>query len=290
MFSASIPALVTPFLNDAVDLPTLTRLVHWQIEQGSSAIVVCGTTGESPTLSHAEHGAIVAAAVQAAAGRVPIIAGAGSNSTREAVALSQLCAEAGAHALLHVTGYYNRPTPAQVFAHFEAVTQASALPVLVYHVPTRTGIGISVDELAALAQLPNIVGVKDATGSVARLSQERLRLPDDFVWLSGDDGSSLGHVAHGGMGCISTTANVAPALCARMMRAALAGDFAQARTLHEQLMPLHEALFLEPNPCGVKHAMARLGLCRDELRQPLLPVGQATRDAIDAALGHAGLL
>jgi 4-hydroxy-tetrahydrodipicolinate synthase len=288
-FSGSIPALVTPFVDDEVHLPSLARLVHWHIEQGSSALVVCGTTGESPTLGHDEHGEIVACAVSAAAGRVPVIAGAGSNSTREAVALSRLCAEAGAQALLHVTGYYNRPSPAQVHAHFRAVGEATALPILVYDIPARTGLAMTVDELVALAALPHVAGVKDATGDMARLSQARAALPPGFAYLSGDDASSLGYLAHGGHGCISTTANVAPALCAQMHRAAAAGDFAQARRIHERLMPLHLALFREPNPAGVKYALSRLGLCEDSLRLPLTPAGARTRAAIDAAMAGLGL-
>ena len=288
-FSGSIPALVTPFHQGRIDFDTLRRLVEWHVDEGSSAVVVGGTTGESPTLEADELAQAVRTACAAARGRIPVIAGAGSNATAHALALTRAAQAAGADAVLHVTGYYNKPSPRQVIEHFRAIDAATSLPILVYNVPARTGQELGVDTMAALAQLAHVVGVKDATGNVARVTHERRRVGKPFSFLSGDDSTSLGYVAHGGHGCISVTANVAPALCARMIALAAAGDLAAARALNDRLTPLHAALFLEPSPAGIKYAMARRGLCGEELRAPLLPVEAATRSAIDAALEIAGL-
>jgi 4-hydroxy-tetrahydrodipicolinate synthase len=287
--SGSIPALVTPFAHGHVDHDAFHALVQWHVEQGSSAVVVGGTTGESPTLELDELSVLIRTARDAAGGRIPVIAGAGSNGTAHALTLSCVAEAAGADALLHATGYYNKPSPRQLVEHFRAIDGATRLPVLVYDIPARTGIEIGLETMAALAQLERVAGIKDATGQVARVSHQRRRIAKPWSYLSGDDATCLGYVAHGGHGCISVTANVAPALCARMFAHAAQGDFGAARELHDRLMPLHAALFLEPSPAGIKYAMARAGLCREELRGPLLPVEPATRAAIDAALAHAGL-
>lgn len=288
-FSGSIPALVTPLANDRVDVDTLGRLIDWHVAQGSSGLVVCGTTGESPTLTHDEHIAVIRDAVHLAKGRIPIIAGAGSNNTAEALSLTVAAAQAGADALLHVTGYYNKPTQQQVIEHFRRLDQATELPILVYNIPSRTGQELSVDTIVELSTLVHVAGVKDSTGNVGRLTQERLRISKPFAFLSGDDGTALGYIAHGGAGCISVTANVAPALCAQLCAAAQAGRLAEARTLQDRLMPLHTALFLEPSPGGVKYAMSRLGLCSMEVRLPLGEISASAKAAIDAAMLAAGL-
>lgn len=285
----SIPALVTPFHSGRLDLDAFHRLVEWHVDQGSSAAVVAGTTGENPALEVDELVSLIRTAVAATRGRIPVVAGAGSNSTAHALALTRAAEAAGADALLHVTGYYNKPSQRQVVEHFRAIDAATQLPILVYNIPSRTGQELSVDTMAALAELRHVAGVKDATGNVARVTHERRRIPRPFAFLSGDDSSCLGYIAHGGHGCISVTANVAPAACARMIALATAGDLAAARALNDRLTPLHAALFLEPSPAGIKYAMARRGLCSEELRGPLLPVEPATRRAIDAALELAGL-
>lgn len=288
LFSGSIPALVTPFVEGKYHQSTLQRLIDWHVEQGSSGLVICGTTGECPTLSHDEHISVITDAVRFAAGRIPIIAGAGSNATREALALTRASEEAGADGVLHVTGYYNKPTQRQVVEHFAAIDRITRLPILVYNIPARTGQELSVDTIEELAQLEHVVGVKDSTGNVARVTQERARIRKPFTFLSGDDSTSLGYVAHGGGGCISVTANVVPALCARMIAAALANDWPAARDLQDRLMPLHTALFLEPSPAGVKYAMSKLGLCTNELRAPLSCATTASCAAIDEAMAGIG--
>lgn len=289
MFAGSIPALVTPFVNDRLDVDTLSALINWHVEQGSSGLVICGTTGECPTLTHEEHIAVVREAVHLAKGRIPIIAGAGSNSTQEALALTVAAEKSGADALLHVTGYYNKPTQRQVIEHFRRLDQATRLPILVYNIPSRTGQELTVDTIAELSMLEHVAGVKDSTGDVGRVTLERRRIAKPFAFLSGDDGTALGYIAHGGAGCISVTANVAPALCAELCAAAQAGRMAEARALQDRLMPLHMALFLEPSPGGVKYAMSKLGLCRNELRPPLSEISAQAKDAIDAAMIIAGL-
>jgi len=289
-FQGSIPAVVTPFSSGSIDIPAFRRLVERLLDEGASALVVCGTTGECPTLTSEEQATLIREAVRTTKGRVPIIAGAGSNSTQAALQLSYEAKNAGADALLHVTGYYNHPSEAQVIDHFRTLDNHAYLPMLVYNIPSRTGQDLSVDTIVALSELEYLVGVKDATGNVARVTQERLRVTKPFSFLSGEDATSLGYLAHGGQGCISVTANVAPALCAEMIRLALAGDFPGARAINDRLMPLHKALFLEPSPGGAKYALSRLGLCKDELRQPLTPVTPVARAAIDAALVTAGLV
>ncbi len=290
MFKGSIVALITPFQNGQVDEEALRKLVDWHVEQGTHGIVPCGTTGESPTLSHEEHGRVVEIVIEQAAGRLPIIAGAGSNNTAEAISLTQHAEKAGADAVLHVAGYYNRPNQEGLYQHFKALHDASNIPIIVYNIPPRAIVDILPDTMSRLAELPRIVGVKDATGDVARVSRERLLMGDSFCHLSGEDGTALAYNSQGGDGCISVTANVAPALCAEFQEACMAGSFDKALKLHDRLMPLHVSLFLEPSPAGTKYAASRLGLCGAEARLPIVPVTEGTADKIDTALTHAGLL
>ncbi|MDN3712348.1 4-hydroxy-tetrahydrodipicolinate synthase [Paracoccus cavernae] len=291
MFKGSMPALVTPFTHDGeVDLATLEKLVEWHIAEGSHGLVPVGTTGESPTLSHDEHNLVVREVVRVAAGRVPVVAGAGSNSTREGINLIQNAQESGADAALIVTPYYNKPTQEGMIAHFAALHDASNLPIIIYNIPGRSVVDMSPETMGELAKLPRIIGVKDATGKLERVSMQRMTCGADFVQLSGEDATALGFNAHGGTGCISVTANVAPRLCAEFQNATLAGDYAKALEYQDKLMPLHIAIFLEPGVAGAKYAMSRLGLCNERVRLPLVALTDQTRDKIDAALEHAGLL
>lgn len=290
MFRGSMPALVTPFRGNAVDYAALEALVDWHISEGSQGLVPVGTTGESPTLTHDEHEAVVAFVVKAAAGRVPVIAGAGSNNTLEAIRLLRHAESVGADAALVVTPYYNKPTQAGLIAHYRALHDACALPIIIYNIPPRSVIDMSPATMGELARLPRIIGVKDATGKLERVSQQRATCGAGFIQLSGEDATALGFNAHGGVGCISVTANVAPKLCAEFQQATLAGDYALALEYQDRLMPLHEAIFLEPGLAGAKYALSRLGRVADEVRLPLLPVTQPTREAIDAAMRHAGIL
>jgi len=290
MFKGSLPALVTPFAEGKVDLATIEALVEWHIAEGSDGLVPVGTTGESPTLSHAEHEQVIEAVVRAARGRLPVIAGAGSNNTDEAVRFARHAERVGADAALVVTPYYNKPTQAGMIAHFRAVHDACTLPIVIYNIPGRSVVDMTPATMGELARLPRIIGVKDATGDVARVSRQREACGADFVQLSGEDATALGFNAHGGRGCISVTANVAPALCARFQAASLAGDHATALALQDRLMPLHDAIFAEPGVCGAKYALSRLGRCREEVRLPLVPVTGPVQERIDTAMRHAGLL
>jgi len=289
MFKGSLPALVTPFTNGDVDHDTLRALVDWHVEQGSHGLVPVGTTGESPTLSHAEHAAVIETVVQAAAGRIPVIAGAGSNNTAEGIGLMRHAAAVGADAALVVTPYYNKPTQAGMIAHFTALHDCCNLPIVIYNIPGRSVVDMTPATMATLAKLPRIIGVKDATGDLARVSHQRMACGPDFVQLSGEDATALGFNAHGGVGCISVTANVAPKLCAEFQDATLAGDYATALEYQDRLMPLHAAIFLEPGVAGAKYAMSRLGLCSAEVRLPLVELTDPAKARIDAALAHAGL-
>lgn len=290
MFRGSMPALVTPFRDGAVDWSALESLVEWQIAEGSHGLVPVGTTGESPTLTHEEHEQVIEFVVKQAAGRVPVIAGAGSNNTIEAIRFLRHAESVGADAALVVTPYYNKPTQAGLIAHYHALHEACGLPIIIYNIPPRSVIDMLPATMGELARLPRIIGVKDATGKLERVSQQRMACGKDFVQLSGEDATALGFNAHGGVGCISVTANVAPRLCAQFQEATLRGDYAAALEYQDRLMPLHEAIFLEPGLCGAKYALSRLGKVADEVRLPLLPVTQRTRDAIDAAMRHAGIL
>lgn len=290
MIKGSIPALVTPFKNGALDLDTLKQLVDWQIDQGSTGLVPVGTTGESPTLSHEEHETVVAEVVKAARGRVPVIAGAGSNNTAEGIRLIRHAEAVGADAALVVTPYYNKPTQAGLIAHFTALHDCCSLPIIIYNIPGRSVVDMTPETMGVLAKLPRIIGVKDATGKIERVSQQRASCGADFIQLSGEDATALGFNAHGGTGCISVTANVAPKLCAEFQAATLAGDYATALAYQDRLMPLHEAIFLEPGLAGAKYGLSRLGLCSEEVRLPLVGLTEGTKTRIDAAMRHAGLL
>lgn len=289
MFKGSLPALVTPFNNGKVDIEALKKLVDWHVDQGSHGLVPVGTTGESPTLTHTEHDLVVKTVVQAAAGRIPVIAGAGSNNTVETVRLVQAAQAAGADAALVVTPYYNKPTQAGLIAHFSAAADCD-LPIIIYNIPGRSAVDMSPDTMGTLAKMPMIIGVKDATGDLSRVPMQRMRCGENFVQLSGEDATALGFNAHGGIGCISVTANIAAKLCAEFQEATLAGDYAKALLQLDQLMPLHEAIFTEPGLVGAKYGMSLLGLCGEEVRSPLTPLSEKTKVAIKAGMQFAGLL
>jgi 4-hydroxy-tetrahydrodipicolinate synthase len=290
MIKGSLPALVTPFKNGELDLVTLKKLVDWHIAEGSHGLVPVGTTGESPTLSHAEHQRVIEEVVAAAAGRVPVIAGAGSNNTVEGISLIRHAEKVGATAALVVTPYYNKPTQAGLIAHFTALHDCCSLPILIYNIPGRSVVDMTPDTMGQLAKLPRIIGVKDATGRIERVSQQRAACGPDFLQLSGEDATALGFNAHGGRGCISVTANVAPRLCAEFQEATLRGDYAKALDYQDRLMPLHEAIFLEPGLVGAKYALSVLGLCSDEVRLPLVGLTDGTKTRIQAAMRHAGII
>ena len=290
MIKGSIPALVTPFKNGAVDLDTLKKLVDWQIAEGSTGLVPVGTTGESPTLSHEEHEAVVEAVVKFAAGRVPVIAGAGSNNTVEGIRLIQHAERVGADAALVVTPYYNKPTQAGLIAHYTALHDCCTLPIIIYNIPGRSVVDMSPETMGQLAKLPRIIGVKDATGKIERVSMQRASCGPEFIQLSGEDATALGFNAHGGTGCISVTANVAPRLCAEFQAATLAGDYAKALQIQDRLMPLHEAIFIEPGLAGAKYGLSLLGRCTEEVRLPLVGLTDGTKEKIKAAMEFAGLL
>jgi len=289
-FRGSFTALVTPFRNGAVDERAFRDLVDWQIAEGTNGLVPVGTTGESPTLSHDEHKRVVEWCVDAAKRRVPIVAGAGSNSTKEAVELSQHAEKAGADAVLVVTPYYNKPTQEGLYQHFKAINDAIGIPIIIYNIPARSVIDMSVDTMKRLFELKNIAGVKDATANVIRVSLQRQAMGAAFNQLSGEDASALGFMAHGGHGCISVTSNVAPRLCAEFQSACLSGNYAGALSLQDKLMPLHTALFLETNPAPAKYALSLLGKCAETVRLPLVPIAEKTREAVCSAMVHAGLI
>ncbi|CAN7714393.1 4-hydroxy-tetrahydrodipicolinate synthase [Phyllobacterium sp. LjRoot231] len=291
MFKGSITALVTPFADGHIDEVALRDLIEWQIEEGSFGLVPCGTTGESPTLSHDEHKHVVKITIETANGRVPVIAGAGSNSTAEAIDFVRHAQNAGADGVLIVSPYYNKPTQEGIYQHFKAIDAAASVPIIVYNIPGRSVIDVQVETLARIFDdCPNVKGVKDATGNLLRPSLERIACGEEFNLLTGEDGTALGYMAHGGHGCISVTANVAPGLCADFQQACLNGDFAAALTLQDRLMPLHRALFLETNPAGPKYALQRLGRIRGDLRLPLTTISPSVQQEIDSAMSHAGIL
>jgi 4-hydroxy-tetrahydrodipicolinate synthase len=289
-FRGSFTALVTPFKNGSLDEEAFCELVEWQIAEGTNGLVPVGTTGESPTLTHDEHKRVVELCIKAAKGRVPIIAGAGSNSTKEAIELSQHAEKAGADAVLVVTPYYNKPTQEGLYQHFKAINDAIGVPIIIYNIPARSVIDMSVDTMKRLFELPNIAGVKDATANMVRISLQRQDLGPQFNQLSGEDATALGFMAHGGHGCISVTSNVAPRLCAEFQSACLKGNYAGALALQDKLMPLHTALFLETNPAPAKYALSVLGKCGETLRLPMVPLSPPTRAAVRAAMVHAGLI
>ncbi|CAI8190545.1 MAG: 4-hydroxy-tetrahydrodipicolinate synthase [Planktomarina sp.] len=289
MISGSLPALVTPFANGKVDITALKRLVDWHIDQGSHGLVPVGTTGESPTLTHDEHDGVVETVVAQVAGRIPVVAGAGSNNTAETVRLVKAAKVAGATAVLVVTPYYNKPTQAGLVAHFSAAADCG-IDLIIYNIPGRSVVDMASATMGVLAQHKHIIGVKDATGDLARVPQQRLSCGKDFIQLSGEDATALGFNSHGGTGCISVTANMAPALCAQMQEATLVGDYARALKITDQLMPLHLATFQEPGLVSAKYGLAKLGLCSEEVRLPLVGLTDEAKVQMDAALQHAGLV
>ena len=289
-FHGSIPALVTPFKDGKFDEPAFRALVDWQISSGSHGVAPVGTTGESPTLSHAEHRHVVNVCIDEARGRVPVIAGAGSNNTLEAIELARHAEKAGADAALVVTPYYNKPTQDGLYQHFKAINDAIGIPIFIYNIPGRSVVDMSVETMKRLYELDNIVGVKDATGDLARVSKQRHALGADFIQLSGEDMTALAFMAAGGHGCISVSANAAPALCAQLMEATLKGDYAAALILQDKLTPLHAAIFLEPGVAGAKYALSLVGRVLNETRLPLVPVTEGVESAIRRAMLHAGLL
>jgi 4-hydroxy-tetrahydrodipicolinate synthase len=289
-FRGSFTALVTPFSNGSLDEKALRGLIDWQIAEGTDGLVPVGTTGESPTLSHEEHRQVVEWCIDQTKGRVPVVAGAGSNSTKEAVELSKHAEEAGADAVLVVTPYYNKPTQEGLYQHFKAINDAIGIPIIIYNIPARSVIDMSVETMARLFELDRIAGVKDATANVVRVSQQRAAMGEDFNQLSGEDATALGFMAHGGHGCISVTANVAPRLCAEFQDACLKGDYRTALKLQDKLMPLHAALFIETNPAPAKYALSVLGKCADTVRLPMVRLAEKTKAAVREAMVHAGLI
>lgn len=289
MFKGSLPALITPFKNGALDLETLKKLVEWHVGEGSNGFVPVGTTGESPTLSHDEHEKVVEEVVKASAGRVPVIAGAGSNNTLESIRFIQHAEKVGADAALVVTPYYNKPTQRGLIAHFTAAADCG-LPIVIYNIPGRSVVDMTPETMGELAKHDMIVAVKDATGDLARVPNQRLSCGTDFIQLSGEDPTAIGFNAQGGIGCISVTANVAPALCAQMQEATLVGDYPAALAINDRLMPLHKAIFSEPGLVSAKYGMSLLGMCADEVRSPLTGLEDSTKDRMRAAMVHAGLL
>ena len=291
MFQGCGTAIITPFRPDlSLDEEGLRRLVRRQLEAGIHFLVPCGTTGESPTLTHDEHNKVVEWCIAEAKGRVPVIAGAGSNSTKEAIELAQHAEQAGADAVLVVTPYYNKPTQEGLYQHFKAINDAIGIPIIIYNIPPRSVIDMSVDTMKRLFDLKNIAGVKDATASMVRVSQQRAAMGEDFNQLSGEDATVIGYMAHGGHGCISVTSNVAPRLCSEFHTAWQKGDVATALKIHDKLMPLHTNLFIESNPAPVKYALSLLGKIEERLRLPMVPVSEPTRAAVRDAMVHAGLI
>jgi 4-hydroxy-tetrahydrodipicolinate synthase len=290
MFRGSIPALITPFRDGQVDEKALVDLVNWHVEEGSDGLVAVGTTGETPTLTHEEHENTIEVVVRTAAGRIPVIAGAGSNNTEESVRLMRFAKSVGAVAALVVTPYYNKPSQRGLYHHYKGLHDAVDLPIIIYNIPSRSVVDMTPATMGELAKLPRIVGVKDATGDVGRVSDQRLACGPDFVQLSGNDDSALGFHAHGGQGCISVVANVAPRLSSEFQAAMRAGDYARALTYQDRLLPLHRACFAEPNPSPTKYALSLLGKCTDEVRSPMMTLEDATKERVRAAMRHAGLL
>jgi 4-hydroxy-tetrahydrodipicolinate synthase len=284
-----MPALITPFRGGGVDEDAFRRLIAWHIAEGSHGLVPVGTTGESATLSHEEHNRVVEICVEMAAARIPVIAGAGSNSTAEAIALTRHAKSVGADAVLSVAPYYNKPTQEGLYRHFAAIAESSDIPIIVYNIPSRSVVEIAVETMERLAKIANIIGVKDATANLARPSRERGACGKSFRLLSGEDATALGYMAHGGHGCVSVTANVAPKLCAEFQNACMRGDFAAALEIQDRLMPLHDAMFCEASPAPVKYAVSLLGHCSDAVRLPIVAASDAARARIRAAMEAAGI-
>lgn len=290
MIQGSIVALITPFRDGRLDEAALTKMVEWHIEQGTHGIVPVGTTGESPTLSHDEHCRVIKLVVKQAAGRVPVIAGAGSNNPIEAIEYTRVAERAGADATLHVAGYYNRPNQDGLYHHFKMVHDETNIPIILYNIPPRAIVDIQPQTMARLAELPRIIGVKDATGDLARPWSERQLIKKPFTWLSGEDATAVAYNVGGGTGCISVTANVAPKLVAQVQELTLAGDWAAARALQDRLIPLHQVMFAEPSPAGAKYAASLLGLCTEECRVPVMPLSAATKERIRSVMTQLELI
>lgn len=286
----SIPALITPMKDGKVDEEAFRRLVRWQIAEGSEGLVPCGTTGESPTLSHDEHMRVIDICIEEAAGKVPVIAGAGSNSTAEAISLTRHAKAAGADAVLSVTGYYNKPSQEGIYRHYASIAEAVDIPIVLYNIPARAIVEIAVDTMARLAKIPNIVGTKDATANLARVLRERITCGPDWVQLSGEDGTALAYMIQGAQGVISVTANIAPKLCSDFQKACRSGDWKKALEIQTRLMPLHEAMFCEPSPAPVKYAASLLGLCTDQVRLPMMAATDTARAKVRAAMLEVGLI
>lgn len=289
-FSGSIVALITPFKNGQLDEAALRHMVDWHIEQGTHALVPCGTTGESPTLSSKEHKRIIELVVEQTNKRLPVIAGAGSNNPAEAIEYTKHAQQAGADAVLHVAGYYNRPNQEGLYQHYKAIHDATEIPIIIYNIPPRAIVGVAVDTMSRLAELPRIVGVKDATGDLTRPAADRLAIKKEFSFLSGEDPSALAYNSMGGQGCISVSANIAPKLCAEFQNTCQAGKFSEALPLNDRLFPLHQVLFLEPSPAGVKYAASLIGLCSDECRLPIVPLSDDSKQKIKAVLKSLQLI
>ena len=290
MFKGSNVALITPFKNNGLDEEAYIKLIHFHMDNGTSGLVPAGTTGESPTLSHKEHQRVIDLCIKESGGRIPVIAGTGSNSTEEAISLTTHAEKAGANGVLIVTPYYNKPTQEGLYQHYKAINDKCGIPIIIYNIPGRSVIDMSVDTMARLFELKNIIGVKDATGDLSRVPQQRITCGQDFIQLSGEDATALGFNAHGGIGCISVTANVAPRLCAQFQEATLKGDFATALKITDKLMPLHQAIFTEPGLCGAKYGLSLLGLCSTEVRAPLTQIHSETKTKIRDAMKFAGIL
>jgi 4-hydroxy-tetrahydrodipicolinate synthase len=290
MFQGSIPALITPFANGGVDEAALVGLVEWHIAEGSHGLVAVGTTGETPTLTHEEHEHVIEVVVKTAAGRIPIIAGAGSNNTAESIRLMRFAKSVGADAALVVTPYYNKPSQRGLYHHYKTLHDAVELPIIIYNIPGRSVIDMTPATMGDLARLPRIIGVKDATGDVSRVSDTRITCGPDFLQLTGEDASALGFNAHGGRGCISVVANIAPRLSSEFQSAMLAGDYAKALTYQDRLILLHRAAFAEPNPSPTKYALSLLGKCSEAVRSPMVPLEDATKERMRGAMRHAGLI
>lgn len=290
MYQGSYVALITPFDNDTVDEAALRKLVQWHIEKKTHGLVPVGTTGESPTLSEEEHLRVVSIVLEEAEGKIPVVAGAGSNNTREALKYNQHAFNAGASATLHVAGYYNRPSQEGLYQHFKALNDATPIPIIIYNIPPRAIVDIQPETMARMAELENVVGVKDATCDLSRPAREKLLINKPFSWLSGEDATAVAYNAAGGNGCISVTANVAPSMCSEMQQACLDGDFPKAMEIQQKLMPLHQALFMEPSPAGIKYACSLLGLCSEEARLPIVPLSDSVRETIKSTMKSMSLI
>mgnify|MGYP001101905208 FL=1 len=294
MFKGSIVALITPFKDSNLDEESFVSIIHYHLKNGTNGLVPGGTTGESPTISHDEHRKIIEICVKESSGKIPVIAGTGSNSTDEAVALTKFSEKAGADAALVVTPYYNKPTQEGLYQHYKAINDNCGIPIIIYNIPPRSVVDMSVDTMARLFELKNIIGVKDATANLDRVTQQKNKMGDKFVQLSGEDETALEFNLGGGNGCISVTANIAPKLCSEFQEASLAKNnnnlISKAKQINEKLLPLHNSLFIESNPSGVKYGASLLGLCSEEVRLPLVKTTAPTKKIVKSAMSRAGLL